>query len=222
MRIPRICVAGIEPQSLTPIRPTTPKDDPITRNLLRVKGGPFGPGALVELGDAFLEGKPPEVEDHRITTKQVQHVEDLDDEEYLTILDRVSDEDPGSAFGPNLREIRPRKLAVPAGQGQCSLAVVRIEEADLAIEWGKLYLHLRTGSGKAKLRVTDARFYEFDDFALNRDLVMDVKRRLRGGVMAYAMLGLARALYDDDAEAYLHWVQCNGLCLADKAVADLP
>jgi hypothetical protein len=36
------------------------------------------------------------------------------------------------------------------------------------------------------------------------------------------MLGLARALYDEDAGECLHWVQCNGLCLADQAVADLP
>lgn len=222
MRVPRICVAGIEPRSLVRVRPTTPQADPITRDLLRVKGGPFGPGALVELGDVVPEGKPPEVEDHRFETTQARHVEDLGDEEYLAILDRVARASLDLAFEPVLREIRPGKFAVPAGHGEGSLAVVPAEAAELRIEWEKLYLHLQAGNGKAKLRVTDARFYEFDDFALNPDLVANVNQRLKSGVTTYAMLGLARALYDEDAGEYLHWVQCNGLCLADRAVGDLP
>ncbi len=222
MHVPRICVAGIEPKTLAPIRPTTPKTDLITRDLLRVNGGPFGPGALVELGDVVPEGKPPEVEDHRFETKQARHVEDLSDERYLAILDGVAQDSLDFAFEPDLREIRPGKFAVPAGHGENSLAVVPAEAAELRIDWEKLYLYLQIGGAQAKLRVTDARFYEFDDFALNAGLVAGVNRRLKSGVAAYAMLGLARALYDKRADEYLHWVQCNGLCLADRAVADLP
>lgn len=223
MKVPRICVAGIEPKSLASVRPTTPKSDPITRDLLRTRGGPFGPGALVDLGHVDGEGKPPEIEDHRFATEQARRVEDLSDERYLTILDRVAQGDLDAAFGPDLCEIRPGKLAVPAGRGERSLAVIAIPPAArLRVEWEKLYLHLEAGEGKAKLRVTDARLYEFDDFALKADLVPEVNRRLRSGVKAYAMLGLARAMYDDDAGGDVHWLQCNGICLADRAVSDIP
>lgn len=222
MRVPRICVAGIEPESLARVRPTTPKADPITRDLLRSRGGPFGPGALVDLGQVVADGSPPEIEDHRFATRQARHLEDLSDERYLAILDQVAQDDLDAAFGPDLREIRPGKLAVPAGRGEGSLAVIAIPPAArLRVAWEKLYLHLWAGRGKAKLRVTDARFYGFD-FALKTDLVPDVNGRLKNGVKAYAMLGLARAMYDDDAGEDVHWLQCNGICLADRAVADVP
>lgn len=222
MRVPRICVAGIEPTSLAGVRPTTTRADPITRDLLRVKGGPFGPGALVELGDVVSVGTPPEIEDHLFATKQARHLEDLSDEEYLAVLDRVAQESLGDAFGPDLREVRQGKFAIPAGHGEGSLAVVPAVAAELRVEWEKLYLHFPANGAKAKLQVTDSRFYEFDDFALNRDLVVEVNQRLKSGVTTYAMLGLARALFDEDAGEHLHWVQCNGLCLADRAVADRP
>jgi hypothetical protein len=219
MKVPRICVAGIEPSSHAHVRPVTPRSDPITRDLLRAKGGPFGPGALVDIGEVVAAGQPPEVEDHRSATKHAQHIEDLTNEEYLTLLDRVAR--GNVAFESDLYEVRPGKFAVPAGAGVGSLAVTAPDAAQLRIEFGSLFLHLEIAGAKAKLRVTDARFYDLEDFALRADLVLDVNRRLESGVDAYAMLGLARAMNDGEA-GMVHWLQCNGLCLADRAVADVP
>jgi hypothetical protein len=178
MRTPRICVAGIEPESLMHVRPTTPKTDLITRHLLRAEGGPFGPGALVDLGDVAPEGERPEVEDHRFATKQVRHIEDLTDEEYLAILDSVARGSIEAAFGSDLREIRATKFAMPAGCGERSLAVLSVEAARLRVEWGKLYLYLGAGNTEAKLQVTDVRFYDPDDFSLRPRLVAGVNQRL--------------------------------------------
>ncbi len=50
MTAPRICIAGIDPDTTLHVRPTTPKSDPITRSLLRTEGGPLSVGAVVELG----------------------------------------------------------------------------------------------------------------------------------------------------------------------------
>lgn len=36
------------------------------------------------------------------------------------------------------------------------------------------------------------------------------------------MLGLAQALWDQKAEMDLHWLMANGICLADRAVSDIP
>jgi len=221
MRRSRICVAGIECGSLTHMRPTTSKEELLTRELLRAEGGPFGPGALVDLGEVVPEGSPPEVEDRRFVTGHARHVEDLSDQKYLTLLASVADDSVKGAFGADLREIRPRKFAIPKGHGQRSLAVIPVEAAELQIAWGNLYVSLRDGDVDAKLRVTDVRFYEPDHKTIKVDLMQDVSRRMAGGVEAYAMLGLARAMRDQDG-GDVHWLQCNGICLADRAVSDVP
>lgn len=92
---------------------------------------------------------------------------------------------------------------------------------ELRIEFGNLYLELDPPNMPAKLRVTDVRFYEADHKTVKRDVVDDVSRRLAAGETAYAMLGLARAMHDNDG-GYVHWLMANGLCLSDRAVSDLP
>jgi hypothetical protein len=218
----RICVAGIEKDTFKDVRPTTPKADPITRKLLRSEGGPFGPGAVVDIGHVVQDGQRPEVEDHRFVTTQARHIEDLSDESYLAVLDDVRHDSIEAAFGSDLHEIRPRKLAVPAGRGKRSLAVVEVEMPKLYIDdWGNLYLDVDDGGTEAKLRVTDVRFYEPDHKTIKGDVVENARARLASGVQTYAMIGLARAMWDKDG-GDVHWLQCNGICLTDEAVGDVP
>lgn len=212
----RICVAGIDPRTLKHIRPVTPPDDLMTRRMLRSNGGPFGIGAVIEMGALRACPSPPETEDHRYATSQASWREDLDGDAYLDLLERVSDTDAATAFGSSLQEIRPSKFAVPAGRGDRSLAVVPASGARLSIEFKKLYLHL----GPATLRVTDVRFYR-PDLTVRGTVVKDVNRRLRLGTPAYAMLGLARAI-DDEAAGLVHWLMANGICLADHPARETP
>lgn len=217
----RICVAGLDKDTLTHVRPTTPRTDLITRELLRSEGGPFGPGALVDLGRVVPEGQPPEVEDHRFATTNAKHVEDLSDELYLAVLDDVSHDSIVAAFGTDVREIRPRKFAVPAGHGQLSLGVIEVQNPRLYLDWGNLYIDINDGATRAKLRVTDVRFYEPDHKTIKSNVMQDVNRRVGTGITTYAMVGLARAMWDDDGGS-VHWLQCNGICLADRATSDVP
>lgn len=221
MRESRICVAGVERETLRDVRPTTPRTDPLTRQLLRSEGGPFGPGAVVDLGRVTPEGQRPEIEDHRFVPANARHVEDLSDGSYLKVLEDIRQPGIGVAFGPDIREIRPSKLAVPAGRGQRSLAVVGVKTPRLYVDnWGKLYLDVNDGSTQAKLRVTDVRFYKPDQ-KIKADVVKNVASRLASGVEAYAMVGLARAMWDEDG-GDVHWLQCNGICLVDHAASDVP
>ncbi len=221
MSKPRICIAGLDASTFAPIRPTTPSTDLITRTLLRSEGGPFGPGALVDLGEVVPEGAPPEIEDHRFVTTSARHVEDLSDDLYLAALAEVADPTMTAAFGKSIVEVRSRKFAVPAGRGERSLAVLEGASPILLTDFGNLYVIVDDGEIKAKLRVTDVRFYESDHKTLKSDVVKDVGRRLAGGVETYVMLGLARAMWDNDGGS-VHWLQCNGICLADRAVSDVP
>ncbi len=217
----RICIAGIDRATLKHIRPVTPSTGLITRTLLRENRGPFGVGALVDLGTVVACPHAPETEDHRFSLGQTRHIADLSDYAYLELLNRVSDRDLVHAFGSDLMEVRPRKLAIPAGCGTRSLAVVPTVKSELRIKFKRLYLSLDSLSAPAELRVTDVRFYEADHETIKRGVVRDVNRRMSSGVHTYAMLGLARAIHDDDG-GDVHWLMANGLCLADRAVADVP
>ena len=218
----RICVASIDTETFENIRPTTPRTDLITRKLLRENGGPFGPGAVVEIGKVEARPSPPETEDHLFETAAAEHIEDLTDDEYMALLEEVIDADIPTAFGPELIEVRPGKLAVPAGEGNRSLAVIEPANPTLQIDNDKLYLILDRLSGPAKVRVSDVRFHEPDHVTVRRDRVEDVNDRIESGVPVYTMLGLAQALRDQKAEMDLHWLMANGICLADRAVSDIP
>ncbi len=224
MRAPRICVAGIDVETGAHVRPTTPASAPLTRSLLRPAGGPFGIGAIVDLGRVEPRPSPPECEDHRFRPSRARHIEDLSAADFLDALSRVSAASLEDGFGPSLERVG-WKYAVEAGAGDRSLAVVRAVRRpvlDIDRTYGRLQLRFNDSDPPAYLPVTDLRFYETDQATICRDLVADVARRLKAGVDAYLMLGLARAYRAQDDDRGRHWLQLNGLCLADRPVGSRP
>jgi len=224
MGSPRICVAGIDPETLEHVRPTTPPTDLITRRLLRENGGPFRVGASVELGPVMPRPSPPETEDHDFYTHRATHVEDLPADEFLSLLEAVSAQTLGEAFGPDLERIR-WKYAVDPGCGIRSLAVVPIRGRpvlEVDERYGKLQLRFDDPAGRAYLGVTDVRMFEEDQVTPSPKIVGDVARRLRKGVDGYLMLGLARAYKAPSDDRERHWLQLNGIVLADRPVGDQP
>lgn len=218
----RICVAGIETATYRHVRPVTPKGgDHLTRELLCETGGPFGTGALVDIGRVVAVPNAPEMEDHEFDVTRAKRVGDVDGAAYLELLGAITAADIQAAFGPELVEVRPRKFAVPAGCGERSLAVVPLADAKLRVWDDKLYLRLNPPPTPADPRVTDVRFYTAG-LKIKRDVVRDVNRRLAAGTRGYAMLGLARAIRDDATGRDLHWLMANGLCLSDRPVGDVP
>jgi putative nucleic acid modification protein with dual OB domain len=219
----RICVAGIERDTLAHIRPVTPPDDLITRTLLRDNGGPFGIGALVDLGPVTPQPNPPETEDHRFHTARARLIRQLTADGYWAMLDKIQVGSLQNAFGSNLEE-RGRGYAVEAGRGDRSLAVLPIRgRPRLAVDrYGKVRLSLRYPDPEASFSVADVRLCEADHVTIREDVVSAVDARLRRGVDAYMMLGLARAFQADGDDRERHYVQVNGLCLADNPVGDLP
>lgn len=217
----RICVAGIDTKTYRHVRPVTPPSVLLTRALLRENGGPFGAGALVDIGRVTACPDAPETEDHSFDARRARRVGDVEDESYLELLAAIAETDVHAAFGSALVEVRPRKLAVPAGCGDRSLAVLALSGPRLIVRSDKLYLQLRPPATPAELRVTDVRFYTAE-LAIRRQVVKDVNRRLAAGARVHAMLGLARAIHDEATGEDLHWLMANGLCLADRAVGERP
>jgi hypothetical protein len=223
MASPRICVAGIDVDCFEHVRPTTPAGDPITRDLLREEGGPLRMGAVVELGATQPFPVPPETEDHRFRTSSVRLVEDMEGDEFLTLLELVSSPDISAAFGPALERLR-WNYAVERGRGDRSLAVVRARKRpELEVDrYGKLRLRIDDVDPQAYVSVTDVRFYGEDQKTIRDRVVQSVSLRLRRGVGAFLMLGLARAYRAKEDDRERHWLQLNGLCLVDRPTGDTP
>jgi hypothetical protein len=220
----RICVAGIEPAGNRHVRPVTPANDRLTRQLLTQSGGPFEIGASINVGDARPVPSPPETEDHLVRTRDVERVRTLDDEEYLDVLEAVSQPDLETAFGRGL-ERRGWTYAVETGRGTTSLAVIkprRRVDLDVDDRFGKLQLRFNDPDPPTYLGVTDLRFVESDNQTIARNVVEDVRERLRRGVGVYVMLGLARAFRAERDDRDRHWLQVNGLCLEDRPVSGAP
>jgi hypothetical protein len=223
MTAPRICVAGIEPDSGSHVRPTTPANDPIERSLLDEEGGPFGIGTLVDLGDVRANPSRPESEDHLFATAAATDVRQLDHDEYWQLLDEVAEDDLNSIFGPDL-ERRGRSFAVEEGRGTVSLGVIRVQESpELEIDsYGKLRLRYNDVDESARLGVTDIRFVEADHRTLKESEIQDAQRRMRSGVDLFLMIGLARAFVATGDDRRRHWLQVNGICMEDRPVGPRP
>lgn len=214
----RICVAGVDETTYGDVRAVTGPDDLLTRGLLSENGGPFQVGAVVDLGAVTPDPRPPESEDHRFETGNAQFVERVAPERYWELLDDIHSASIGDALGPELQQ-RGRGYALEAGHGTRSLAVVPVPYGSrLATNpWGKLRLSFADDSGAdISLSVTDVRFSQPDHVTFQEDVVADVAERLRQGVEAFMMVGLARAFTATNDDRERHWVQVNGLCLADR------
>jgi hypothetical protein len=126
-------------------------------------------------------------------------------------------------FGKKL-ERQGWSYAVEKGQGNASLGILRIQRrSDVQIDrYGKLRLRLSWPGGPAFLPVTDLRFVEADHKTIKTKLVDDVSARMKSGVEVLLMLGLARAFLKDGDDRERHWLQVNGICMADRPLGDRP
>lgn len=206
MAAPRICIGGIDPTTGHHVRPTTSSTDPITRTLLDEEGGPFSLGALVDLGAVRANPSTPEREDHLFSTASAAAVGQLDAEEYLTLIDRVAEDDLESIFDEDL-ERRGHSFAIEEGYGTVSLGVLRAQRRpELIVDsYGKLRLGLNDVEPAASLGVTDLRFVQADHSTLKHGVIADVQARLRQGVDPLLMVGLARAFTADGDDRRRHW-----------------
>jgi hypothetical protein len=223
MTHPTICLAGVEVDSKQHLRPVTTPAQPLTREMLSEAGGPFQIGARIELGELEARPDPPETEDHLCDPRRAENLGCLTDEDYLTLIDSVSERTLRGAFGVDL-ERHGRTYAIDPGRGKCSLACVRARRpTDLEIDgFGKLRLLFNDTPKPASVKIADLRFYEADQTTRRSDVFVDVRRRLLRGVGVWVMFGLARAWKASNDDVERHWLQVNGLCLEDSPLGSMP
>jgi hypothetical protein len=224
MDAPRICIAGLDPDTGRHIRPTTDRLHPLTRTLLASEGGPFAIGTLVELGALTPQPEAPETEDHLFRPERARVLGRLSSSRYLELLNGHARHRLDEIFGEELGR-HNWTYAVDKGCGGASLGVLRVRrKLDLEIDdrYGKLRLRLNDEQKPAFLPVTDVRFVEADHKTIKADVVADVRARMQRGVGVLLMLGLARAFQKSDDDCERHWLQVNGICMTDNPVGDTP
>ncbi len=223
MDAPRICVAGIDPTTGLHVRPITARSTPLTRDLLANEGGPFALGMLIELGDLSRVPSPPETEDHLFRPNQTRVIGQLSSARYLELLGRHARESVHAIFGTELVR-HGWNYAVDRDRGSSSLGILRVRRrSDLTIDrYGKLRLRIHIERQPAFLPVTDVRFVEADHRTIRSDVLDDVRTRMRRGVSVMLMLGLARAFAKPGDDHQRHWLQVNGVCMADRPLGDSP
>jgi hypothetical protein len=212
-------VAGLDRANDRHLRPVVTMAAGLTRDLLVEHGGPIEVGAVVDLGAVRPTPARPEVEDVVVEPDRLQWVERLDEEEYLHAIDAACQESLEDAFGPDLQPHGWRR-AVVIGKGERSLACIRLgrpPHLEIDTKYGeRLQLQIPDGAGTAYVPVNDLRFYEADHETLRASVIEDFQRRLRRGVRTWAMFGLTRPFPSQGDEVKRHWLQVNGLCLADS------
>jgi hypothetical protein len=216
----RICIAGIEQAEGRHVRPTTSRDELLTRRLLAAEGGFVEPGALVDIGDPIPEPARPEVEDYRCALAAIRPVRRLRGDEYLELLDRMAENAVEDIFGPDLYRETRWKYALEPNSGSASLGVLRAERFEVEIDrYGKVAVRLDDPHPRAYATVTDVRFFEEDHETPRPERIDDVNRRIRSSTEAFLMVGLSRPFAKT---GNLHWLQVNGICLADRPLGERP
>lgn len=221
MRGERICIAGVDLDTRRHVRPTTSPNELLTRRLLTVEGGFVEPGVVVDLGPATPTPSRPEVEDHRCSLAAIGSVGRLDADDYLALLDAIAEDTLEDVFGADLERIGTWKYAVEPGQGSASLGVFRPQEQpEVQLDrYGKVTVRLNDEHPPAFAPVTDVRFFENDQETPSAERIDDVNRRLRRGERAFLMVGLSRPFAKTGNR---HWLQVNGVCLADRPLGERP
>lgn len=177
------------------------------RRWLRSRGGHFHLGSKVDLGNIRPEPIPPEVEDVVVDVKQVELVEDLDQERFWKILDGLAQDSLRSIFGPDLESQRSTSAYVPVGTGERSLGILRLSGAKLE-ERDESEIRLVFGDrdfAKLELKVTDLRLWE--GYRPKKDRVKRIQDKLDDCLVAVGLTGA----WGPEGKIERHWLQINNI-----------
>jgi hypothetical protein len=212
-----MCVAGLNPESLTQVRLTL-SGERLKTALLRRHGGPIDMAVTLSLGNPIPTPSRPEVEDHVIDTSKVKTEKILGAEKFWDLLRKVAASELSAIFGPDLKMRGSKSCGVDVGAGQASLGcLIPATSCNLYVEEKmggnpKVRIEISDGSLGLDLAVTDLRLYGDDHVTVNESTVKSVAKRLKNGVGVILSVGLTRPF---PSTAPLHWLQCNNIHLED-------
>jgi len=213
----KICAAGYDLEKKRHIRPVLHMAN-LKREHLRSNNGLFSVGSIVDIGTPTDIGNPPEVEDHKFVPAQSKHIKTMTAPDFWRFLNSIAKDKLRTIFGNDLQLIDKDSCGVPPHKGIASLGVYR--------PIGKMRLYIRPRSVfpstvrfvieqptmKFDFSVTDMRLYDDMFVHPNRNVVMELARKIDRGAPLLLSVGLTREWQG------WHWLQVNNIHLADRAV----
>lgn len=211
---PHICAAGVDRQwrHWRPVSAPRESGDgwKLDQGWLRSQGGLLEVGAVIDFGDVQPTTG---TEDVVVDYQQAKFVKYLYLAHFVRILDRLAQDSLGSIFGPELERLSSTAAAVPEGEGEVSLGVLRLKGAELQVH-GDSEIRLMfedTDFGEMALKVTDLRLWEVYKPRLDR-----VNRIQAEMGECLAAVGLTGAFVSSSYPGPRHWLQVNNIYLREN------
>src|SRR5262245_11757209 len=129
MRNQHICVAGLTEQ-LQHVRPVLPHGR-WTWDSLCDAVGPFEIGAVVPFDNWRAVGRPPETEDHEVSSRMPVVEQRLSPSKFVELMEQVARPSVPDIFGPELERTPSGRGRAPKGVGGASLGVLARREVEL-------------------------------------------------------------------------------------------
>lgn len=212
-----ICVAGVDLQTGKHVRPV--QLGRLSRTRLTRFGGPFDIATLVDLGRVEYVGAAPKVEDYRFSFDEAHPYFVAAPRDFWYLLDHTAQRRLADIFGPEMRK-HGGTCALPLGKGRASLGcLVPVGNPELVMsDSGTVRLHFNDGAFDVRASVTDIRLYEADQKTPRTAVIDDIQRRINSGVGVILSVGVGHPWRKPDDMEERHWLQVNGIHLADNPV----
>lgn len=212
-----ICVAGVDLQTGKHVRPV--QIGRLSRTRLTRYGGPFDIATLVDLGRVEYAGSPPKAEDYRFSFDETHPYFVAAPRDFWYLLDRTAQRRLADIFGPELRK-HGGTCALPLGKGRASLGcLIPTGKPEFVMSDSRtVRLHFSDGAFEARASVTDLRLYEANQQTPRFAVIDDLQRRINSGVGVILSVGVGHPWRKPEDTEERHWLQVNGIHLADNPV----
>jgi len=205
-----VWVAGIDgAHAFVAPRPATEHTEWDTAATTR-GGGPFGVGAVVDLGFSRRFGSPPAVEERQVEEASVRNVGRLRDGEFWSLLETLGHDSLPALFGDDLLRLPTGSACVAEGRGSASLGCLRCPgPAELFRRGAQLRMgfdDLRLGS--LDLAVHDLRLRGEDGVPVD-SLWKVIRRRVLAGEPIILSVSLSRPFNGS------HWLRIDNIHFRD-------
>lgn len=214
MAAPRICVAGLNVETRSHVRPVV-IGGRLDASMLAENGGLFALGAQIALANPSPRPSPPEVEDVAFSVESSEWLARLSGPDFWGVLAEVSRPALGSIFGGAL-ERDGNTASLPEGVGDASLGVLRpAGRLSMVVSFGKPRLELYDADlGQLSVPITDLRLFHADSGELRPDRFNLMADRLRRRDCLLSV-GVGH-VWAREAGEPRHWLQINNVHLDDN------
>ena len=210
-----IGVAGVDVRNRAAIRPVV-QYGRLDASFLDIHGGPFGMGAVVDLGETWRCGEPPHIEECGFEPSQARKVGEMPPDEFWDLVRSLAMPHIQDGFGDDLQP-EGKGWAAAAGSGRCSVGFLapcirpRLETSDS----GKIRVTIWDESRACQLSLCDCRLLEDDLFTPRRERVEYLEETMAAGGEFVLSLFLTRAYVRPGDTVSRHWLQASNIHLKD-------